>query len=514
MFPKFHGIQLAQNSWIDNLHIERLAADPAGVALTHAGRFWYNTTDKVIRYTAVSGEDIVVKTIVDAASLSTTLSALQSNLESQISAATGDASTVAAGLAQEILDRAAAVSALSTSLSNAITQEVIDRNAAIAVAASNAADELATETTARLAGDEAAGNRADDIQAELNATQAGAGLGVNGAYVPLVESNYLDSATTLAQAQTLLDTALKAEATTRAGAVASVGSALANEAQLREDGDANLQTQLQAYIDGAITNNETADQTEMAARIAADSALQAELDQTQASIGLDTDGKLIALDGTNYMDGSTTVFGAAIKLDVNLARVDAALAAETTARQAVDDQHTDDLAAETLARGTAISSLQTEINTIEAGAGLETDGTYQAPTGTTYLGDATSLKNADLVLDSALRSENQRAISVEDGLQGQIDDIVEASGEGASALKEQLNTGRYSIKTTVAAATHTIAHNLDSDFLIRDILVEDGDGKWRADIVAVEEINKNSFRIDLSEARNVKVSVLNVAALV
>lgn len=45
-----------------------------------------------------------------------------------------------------------------------------------------------------------------------------------------------------------------------------------------------------------------------------------------------------------------------------------------------------------------------EINAIELGAGLESDGTYVAPTGTTYLGAATSLKNADELLDTAIKA--------------------------------------------------------------------------------------------------------------
>ena len=42
---------------------------------------------------------------------------------------------------------------------------------------------------------------------------------------------------------------------------------------------------------------------------------------------------------------------------------------------------------------------QAELDVAEVGAGLNTNGTYTAPVGTTFLGGATSLKNADFILD-------------------------------------------------------------------------------------------------------------------
>ena len=52
-----------------------------------------------------------------------------------------------------------------------------------------------------------------------------------------------------------------------------------------------------------------------------------------------------------------------------------------------------------------ISALQSEINTTQTGAGLNTDGTYSAPASSNYLSTATSLKSADSLLDAAIAAE-------------------------------------------------------------------------------------------------------------
>jgi hypothetical protein len=40
LYPKFHGITLANSAVIENLHVERLEADPLPAT---AGRIWMNT---------------------------------------------------------------------------------------------------------------------------------------------------------------------------------------------------------------------------------------------------------------------------------------------------------------------------------------------------------------------------------------------------------------------------------------------------------------------------------------
>lgn len=63
-FPIFHGISLADNSWIENLHVEVLDADPVPLA---AGRLWFNSADKVFKYSGLDATGaVIVRTFKDA----------------------------------------------------------------------------------------------------------------------------------------------------------------------------------------------------------------------------------------------------------------------------------------------------------------------------------------------------------------------------------------------------------------------------------------------------------------
>ena len=180
------------------------------------------------------------------------------------------------------------------------------------------------------------------IQSELDATQLGAGLAFSGAYAEDSSSNYLQSASSLRNADSLLDSAIF--------------------------------------------------------------AIQNELDATQAGAGLDTDGSYIAKTDANYIDGAVSLQDADEKLDAQSKVNAAAISAETTARQNAD------------------TSLQTELDTTQSGAGLSVSGQYVANSSSTHLTTATSLKDADNKLDAVLGNLHAVATS------GSYDDLEDKPG--------------------------------------------------------------------------------------
>jgi hypothetical protein len=56
-FMEIHGISLAANSFIENLNVERLASDPVPV---DAGRLWFNTTDKLFKFSGLNSSGAVI----------------------------------------------------------------------------------------------------------------------------------------------------------------------------------------------------------------------------------------------------------------------------------------------------------------------------------------------------------------------------------------------------------------------------------------------------------------------
>jgi hypothetical protein len=650
-FQKFHGITLAANSWIENFHMERLTADPLPVS---AGRVWFNTTDKVVKYSSLDANGgVIIRIIANTEDLQAAIAALQTALDGEVAARTAadtaEASTreaaitaLQAALAQEVADRTAAIAAEATARDAAIAVETTNRVAADGVVASNASDALATETQARLSGDNALGGRIDLVQGELDVTQTAAGLNADGTLTAPESTKYLGTIETLKSGLVALDTALVAEEVARAGAFAAVASQVANEAQLRADGDANLQAQLQEWVNTQLAADEQSDAAEVAARIAGDAALQTELDNTQASIGLNTDGSMGSLVGTNFMGDATTVFSAAFALDTQLKVVTDGIAAEVLARSSADTNFTTALNTEIATRISNDEAIQSEVNATQAGAGLESDGSFAAPTGSNYLNTSVSLKDMSLVLDTAVKSvaegveanaaaiasnssalaaeqaareaadtaestarvaavtdlqgkvdaevtrataaegvltaavaqevtdrtaavtaanaaiaaektraeaaeaaltssisaevtrataaeaalqaevdaaevataaEKTRAEAAEAALRADLEALEAAAGEGASALKATLNNGRYNYVAPAAALVHTVTHNLATDHVLFNIMVEGTDGTFRNDIVPVEELSHNALRISLTEARRIKVTVMSMAAL-
>lgn len=112
-----------------------------------------------------------------------------------------------------------------------------------------------------------------------------------------------------------------------------------------------------------------------------------EINAVEAAAGLNADGTFAAHTDTNYINGATNLKAADKLLDTQVKTVSDAVAA-------LGDS-TDDLA--------------DEVDAIEAGVGLNADGTYTAPVGSNFVGTATSVKGAVVALDTQLKTVSDSA---------------------------------------------------------------------------------------------------------
>jgi len=127
-------------------------------------------------------------------------------------------------------------------------------------------------------------------------------------------------------------------------------------------------------------------------------AVQSELDTAEAAAGLNTDGTFTAPVGSNYLGSATTLKGADVLLDTQIKTVADGLATANT----------------------AAGNLLTEVNAVENSVGLNSDGTWTAPIGTNYLGSASSLKNADTLLDTQLKTATDDAAAANSNANGRV----------------------------------------------------------------------------------------------
>lgn len=120
----------------------------------------------------------------------------------------------------------------------------------------------------------------------------------------------------------------------------------------------------------------------------------------------------------------------------------------------------------TFASGTSLESIQAEMDRTQTGAGLEANGEYAANTGTNYLDAATSLKSADLLLDTELKSLRDALDNIGDGslagLQNEID--ATQAGAGLSADGAYVPRGEGSVFIGDAVSITDAVNKLDAGF--------------------------------------------------
>ena len=232
------------------------------------------------------------------------------------------------------------------------------------------------------------------IQAELDATQAGAGLDTDGSYIHDHSTNYIDGATSLANADHLLDVALKDESDR---ATAAEGT-LQDNIDAEESRASTAEATLQSNIDAEVTRATTAENTlqnnidaEESRATAAETTLQENIDAEQAR----------------------------------------ATEAENTLQSNIDT--------EVSARTDADAAIQAELDATQVGAGLAADGSYIHDHPTNYIDAATSLANADHLLDVALKTESDRAIAAENSISAATKNEIDRATAAESGLSQTIS---------------------------------------------------------------------------
>jgi hypothetical protein len=222
------------------------------------------------------------------------------------------------------------------------------------------------------------------LQSELDVTQNGAGLTASGTYVADITSHYMQTATSLFNADQSLDNAIfsvNTQVNTNTSNISQNTSDIADNAAAIATNAANI-----AQNASDIDDNETA--------IAANAAniAQNASDIATNAAGIAANAAQIA---TNVVNIATNASG----ISSNFALIGA--------NQVAIAQNASDIASNAVniaQNASDISSTQAELDVTQVGAGLNPDGTYGTPTKAyNYIGTASSLFNADVLLDAQVK---------------------------------------------------------------------------------------------------------------
>lgn len=217
-------------------------------------------------------------------------------------------------------------------------------------------------------------------------------------------------------------------------------------------------------IDQAITNIDVTSQL---------APMQAEIDAIEAGAGLGTDGTYTADATTTYLTAATSLKDADKKLDTALKALSDLQASDKAGLETEIDNAVQ-----------AVTDLQAEVDAIETGAGLEADGTFVAPTGTTYLGSATSLKDGEVKLDAAIKVNADAITALTTEVDGKQDELgfVPVSKAGDS-VNGNLTFGGTSTVKNLTAPTESgdAVRKIDLDNAVAGIAKD-----YQADILGLE----------------------------
>ena len=263
---------------------------------------------------------------------------------------------------------------------------------------------------------------------------------------------------------------------------------------------------------------------------------------------------LVTMMGTNIEAAKAELRGAVSDAFDTLAELEQGLSAEAAARTAAVtteanartaadtglqnsiDGLTSDLATEVAARKAADTALDGRVSTVEGQVNGKIGDltTLTTDAKSTIVGAVNELdahvdaevaraQAAEQQLTKDLLAEISRAQAAETALSASVAQVVadqtavadEASARAAadSAIRSDVNAGKFVFVASSAALTHTVQHNLNTSPVLVSVYTEGDDGKFRNDIVAVEETNNNTITIGLTESCKVKVAVMSLAAI-
>ena len=525
----FGGLELAGNGIIKNLVVEQLDKDPV---VNVPGRVWFNTTDKVFKCSVTenvanddgtTSEQVIVKIIGSAEDLSNFVNDLSSTDAGKGSALVGfnGENGTNGKFSISANDLETVLKALVDGIDS--DRKTMEDNAAAAQDAVN------------------------NVQAELDKTQVSAGFADDGSYVANTNANYIADATSLVDADSKLDAAIKALVDQEAKDVEAAKNYVdtnflskTSPAAQTIAGPVNFLTDVVVSGDftvtgGKITEIET-EQLKVSDNIITLNsdvpADQAPTENAGIEVNRGTEGVMPLLIWDESTDAPKIINGKdadgnwvlapiatggdadAIQAELDKAEASVGLADDGSyvanananyisdavsltdadskldaAIKALSDQEANDVNA----INDSIANVQSELDATQVGTGLADDGSYVANTNANYIKDATSLSDADNKLDAQVKA-NADAIAKE----------ASDRDTAVSAVQSELDK----VESSAGLATDgSYATNANANYIANATSLADADNKLdtqvkaNADAIASNSTALSTLKTNLNNTR-------------
>jgi hypothetical protein len=475
-FPIHHGITLAPNAFIENLQLEIRASDPTAPLV--AGRVWFNSTEKSLKYTTLDANDnVIVVANVVSADVAAALQSANDYTDTSIAALVNSAPEILNTL-KELSDAIAGDDQFSATVLTWISNAKAEILGTVG-ASFDTLGEIETKLNQLDAADTIPGSVAYKVKVESDRA--------------ILEEGNLDSRLDVLEGPDTLS-----------GSVAKVAKAVADEetARLLAASDA---LDARVAVEGLLTDLQTEEQGSLVASI---NEVDTRLSQVESDVGtnigdlslLTTDDKTDLVSAINEVDAHTNDNATAIGTLASLTTT-----ATSTIVAAINSVKSE-LTTETSDRGDAELAITNRLDVVEGDATIP---------GSIIKAVADEKSERETAAEEALAAR----VAVELDITNRLDvvegdaTVVGSIAKADADLRSDINAGQHWEQTASAATVHTINHGLNSTQTSFTVLVERAEGGYRNDIVSVEEVDGNTLKVYLSDAKRIKIFVQKFEAV-
>ena len=482
-FPVYHGITLAANAYVENLHVEILATDPAPIS---AGRVWFNSTDKVFKQSTLDGTGaVVVRTFATKEELDAAISSVVTALAANVTTLNGTISTNDA--------------TLRTDVNTYITANVSTLNGRVDTEVGNLVTALSANITA------VRGELASDV-GNVNTT-----IG------------------TLSSLETSDKTSIVNAINSVKSQVGSLGNAFNYVGVLTGGADAGAAYDLATLAAGG---KDTGDYYKVTTagyfKVGAGTAFYANLND---GLVWNSAGGVDKIDNTDssVSSGNTDFISVTGSADTGfVVDVGTVFAGRVTTLEG-------DLASEitraSTAEGNIVTALAANVSTLN-GTISTNDSTLRSDVNTYITANVSTLNGTISTNDATLRTDVNTYITAnvstingtigslaslstttKGNIVAAINELSSLAAGGTAGVRTDYNATIWTYQSNAAATSHTLTHNLGNNFVDFGVMIQRANGTWYNDIASIEVVSNNSAILYLSTALNVRVIARSAATI-